>query len=218
MSGRRKPKKGNAGENTNQHAILVPQRQDETPAAAVARSALRPSVGAALTVANFTVMGRQSVDLPALVSELARQCELVSNGDMGRPEAMLMAQAHALDALFHGLVQRSALNMGEYLDAAERYMRLALKAQSQCRATLETLGALKNPPVVYARQANIANGPQQVNNGTSPAPRTREIENEPNELLEAGNGQRLDTGTASAAVSGDSRMETVGSVDRAAHK
>ena len=43
-------------------------------------------------------------------------------------------------------------------------MRLALKAQGQCRATLETLATIKNPPVVFARQANIAQGPQQVNN------------------------------------------------------
>jgi hypothetical protein len=44
-------------------------------------------------------------------------------------------------------------------------MRLALKAQSQSRATVETLAAIKNPPVVYARQANFAAGHQQVNNG-----------------------------------------------------
>jgi hypothetical protein len=37
---------------------------------------------------------------------------------------------------------------------------LALKAQSQCRATLETLAAIKNPqPVAFVRQANIAHGP-----------------------------------------------------------
>jgi hypothetical protein len=42
-------------------------------------------------------------------------------------------------------------------------MRMALKAQSQCRQTLETLATIKNPPVVFARQANIAQGPQQVN-------------------------------------------------------
>ena len=38
-------------------------------------------------------------------------------------------------------------------------MKLALKAQNQCRMTLETLAAIKNPPVIYARQANFANGP-----------------------------------------------------------
>ena len=44
--------------------------------------------------------------------------------------------------------------MNEHLPAAETYMRLALKAQSQCRATLETLANIKNPPTVFARQAN----------------------------------------------------------------
>ena len=55
----------------------------------------------------------------------------------------------------------------EYVDHLDRYMRLALKAQGQCRATLETLATIKNPPVVFARQANIAQGPQQVNNVVS---------------------------------------------------
>jgi hypothetical protein len=58
--------------------------------------------------------------------------------------------------------------MGEHFDAFERYLRLALKAQNQCRATLETLAAIKNPPVVFTKQANInhGNGNQQINNGT----------------------------------------------------
>ena len=44
------------------------------------------------------------------------------------------------------------------------YLRVALKAQAQCRATLETLAEMKQPPTLLARQANIAHGPQQVNN------------------------------------------------------
>jgi len=38
--------------------------------------------------------------------------------------------------------------------------------------TLETLATIKNPPVVFARQANVNNGGQQVNNGAAadPAP------------------------------------------------
>lgn len=48
------------------------------------------------------------------------------------------------------------------VDQIDRFTRLALKAQGQCRATVETLAAIKNPPVVFARQANIAHGPQQV--------------------------------------------------------
>lgn len=43
---------------------------------------------------------------------------------MGRAEAMLISQAHTLDALFAELVSRSRMNMGEYFNAACKYMQL----------------------------------------------------------------------------------------------
>ena len=87
-------------------------------------------------------------------------------------------------------------------------MRLALKAQAQCRATIETLAALKNPPIVIARQANISNGPQQVNNGPA-VPRADDSSNQPNELLETDHGKRLDTGAAATPVASDPAMVAV---------
>ena len=48
-------------------------------------------------------------------------------------------------------------------------MRLALKAQSQARATAETLALMKNP-MPYIRQANIAHGPSR---STTALPRAR---------------------------------------------
>jgi hypothetical protein len=46
------------------------------------------------------------------------------------------------------------MGQGQYLDAADKYMRLALKAQSQCRTTVEALGELKNlQPVAFIHQA-----------------------------------------------------------------
>jgi hypothetical protein len=114
------------------------------------------------------------------------------------------------------LARRAALNMGEYINAAETYMRLALKAQSQCRATIETLALIKNPPpVTFVKQANIAHGPQQVNNGAQPAAealRARESENQPNKLLEQQHGERLDGGTAPATLGADSAMAAVAQV------
>ena len=92
------------------------------------------------------------------------------------------------------------------------YLRLALKAQGQCRATLETLATIKNPPTVFARQANIANGPQQVNNGVSFA-RTGNSQSEPNELLEA-HGERLDIPAASTTGAGDQALASVGARNR----
>ena len=83
-------------------------------------------------------------------------------------------QAHTLDLIFNNLTRRAVANMQEgYVPVAETYLRLALKAQSQSRASIESLAQIKNPPVVYARQAYLANGPQQVNNGVA-APRAPE--------------------------------------------
>lgn len=126
----------------------------------------------------------------------------VNSGDLGAVEAMLLGQAAALNAMFAELGRRAYINMGEHLPATDRYMRLALKAQGQCRATLETLAAIKNPPLVFARQANINNGgQQQVNNGMAselPAPAPLQQNFQPTELFEeARNGIRMDAGAPS---------------------
>lgn len=188
-------------------------------AALIAQTVLRPSVQAAATLQQFKLI-TGDVELGALVEELQDQAKLASSGDLERAEAMLVTQAHTLDAIFHNLARRAALNAGEYLGACETYMRLALKAQSQCRATLETLAVMKNPaPVAFVRQANIAHGPQQVNNAPSPAPessRARESENQPNKLLEQ-RSDWMDTGATQATISTDSALEPVGEVHRAAN-
>ena len=67
-------------------------------------------------------------------------------------------------------------------------MRLALKAQAQARSTAEALAVIKNP-MPYIRQANIAHGHQQVNNGTNPEQYAQahthagSFQTEPNKLL-----------------------------------
>ena len=125
---------------------------------------------------------------------------------------MLLAQAHSLDAIFNDLARRAALNVHEYLNAAERYLRSGLKAQSQCRATIEALGNLKNPrPIAYVGQMNNANGPQQVNNSAlTQKPLSRQ-----NELLEQTLGTRLDAGAAGTTGGADTRLEALGAVNRA---
>ena len=103
-------------------------------------------------------------------------------GDLSRPEAMLVAQAHTLDALFGNLIRRSQNNSSAgYLEAAETYMRLVLKAQGQAARTIEALAELKNPRAVsFVQQSNITTGPQQINNGTVAPTRAGENENERN--------------------------------------
>ena len=51
----------------------------------------------------------------------------------------------------------------------------------------EVQAAIKNPPVVFAKQANISSGHQQINNGT--ASHAGEIKNQQNKL-----GYQLKTG------------------------
>jgi hypothetical protein len=121
-------------------------------------------------------------------------------------EGTLTSQAATLNLMFGELNRRAYMNMGEYLDASERYLRLALKAQNQCRMTLETLSNIKNPPVIYAKQANIANGPQQVNNG---AVKAVETQNPPNKLLEQGHDQRVDIPTQGGTGTSNSAVKTV---------
>ena len=76
---------------------------------------------------------------------------------------------------------------------------------------------MKNPkPVAFVKQANIANGPQQVNNGvpTQRPPHAGISANQSNELLELSDEQRLDTRTADAAGGAHRQLETVGAVVR----
>ena len=178
---------------------------------AIARELIRPAVSAASTIQRI----QSDHEINALAKELQTQIEAVNSGDLRRAEGMLIAQAHTLDGLFNALVGRSLKNMGEYMGAAETYLRLALKSQSQCRATLETLAQIKNPPIVYAKQANITNGPQQVNNGI-PAP-SQAGKNEFQQSKQSGGGNELLPDTRTPALEGAANppMEAVGKIDRA---
>jgi len=121
-----------------------------------------------------------------------------------------MAQAVTLNAIFTQLAyQASKMTI---VDQVDRFTRLAFKAQSQCRATVETLALIKNPPTVFARQANIAQGPQQVNNSVTFA-RAENPESQKDKQLEV-YGERLDTRTAGAANVRDQALAPVGTLHR----
>lgn len=196
--------------------ITADRKLDEDQAVSLARTVLRPTVQAAVAIADYD-RAHGDFDLMALVDALGDQVSAVAKGDLERAEAMLTAQAHTLDAIFNNLARR-AIN-AEYMDNLDRYLKLALRAQSQCRATWEALATIKNPPVAgYVRQANIAHGPQQVNNAPNApagAPRAGENPNLQNKLLEENDGERLDPGTACTPGRTDPEMATVGEVDRA---
>ena len=124
-------------------------------------------IGNSAASASFSSRTFGEVDLDETLKALHEQIAAVDNGSMRGPESLLVAQMYALNSMFSELSRRAALNMGEFPRTAELYLRLALKAQSQCRATAETISLIKNPQTIFAKQANIAQGHQQVNNSVT---------------------------------------------------
>ena len=93
---------------------------------------------------------------------LQDKAELVSTGDLKLASEMLIAQAHSLDAIFAEFARRAVLNMGDYLGATESYSRIALKAQANCRATLEALMKLHQPREQTVKHVHVNEGGQAV--------------------------------------------------------
>jgi putative sterol carrier protein len=155
------------------------------------------------------------IDLTDAIDCLKDKIKGITDGDMQPIEAMLIGQAQALQTMFVYLgkqaVQKSSLQ--QYT----AFMNMALKAQAQSRATIQALTELKYPKqATFVKQANIANGNQQVNNGSLPtsthapahAP-ARAIENQPNELLEAQHNEWLDNGKTTTPSATNQTMATV---------
>ena len=82
--------------------------------------------------------------------------------DLTQTSEMMMAQAITLDTMFTELPRRAALNMGDYLEAAEKYARLALKAQNSSRTTLEALASLQRPREGTVRHVHVTEGGRAI--------------------------------------------------------
>ena len=173
------------------------------------------SVLSAVTLKRYSGAG-DALEVPDLVIEMRKAGDEVVDGNMGRVERMLANQAMTLDAIFNDMAQRSGRQ--DTFKGIEVLMRLALKAQAQARSTAEALALLKNP-APYIRQANMTTGPQQVNNTYAGGTLERSAraqagagnsQSEPNKLLEADHGQRLDIGAQAAAGRANQKLETVG--------
>ena len=176
----------------------------------LAEVSLLPSACAADAISLFSRTCKNddgddvNADFCTLVDELRSQNECVFEGDLRRVEAMLLDQAHVLQAVFTHFTRK--MTVVDYLSQLDAYSRIALKAQNQCRQTLATLGELKNPKraTFITTQNNAVN--QQINQAEN-----QKIPEKPsNEILEETHEQRLDTTTQQAAIRADQAVETVG--------
>jgi len=104
---RAKPSKRSRGIATEPGAVIVPEQsptetaQEPTPEA-TAMVLLHPACSAALTL-NAYPNSMSGLDRSQVGLELLAQMRAVNEGDLGRGEEMLVAQAHVLDGVFNTL-------------------------------------------------------------------------------------------------------------------
>jgi len=179
----------------------------EIPKSELAKLTTSPLVAGfrLLQATNSTHHWWAATDFGGICTDLRSQITAVNGGDLSHAEGMLITQAISLQSLFVNLTEKSMEQ--DQMSNIEGLMKLALRSQNQCRATLETLAAIKNPTTVFTKQANFSQGHQQINNGT-----TARVEKDiqPNELLsERQNYAAMDSGRESAAIGINTAMATV---------
>lgn len=204
------------------------EREGAREGSSAKRRKLTSSLATAGGMANVSVIATyqggvfdpKDLDILECRHEVVKRVGQVHDGNTVHVVGLLMAQALALNSIFTKLAMQAAEIDDRDPRRMETYMRLALKAQSQTRATLEAVVAVGNPPVLFAQQANVAFGPQQVNNGANPTPASApagQPGSKRNKLLDADDGQRLDTRAQGASGSTHQDMDALGEVNRAAH-
>jgi hypothetical protein len=205
----------------NPKILRVRVTKGQTEAQAVAAAAASPSINAAIVMDAYQGNIAGDVNLMALIASVQESTARTKAGDLSNLEAMLLGQATALQTIFTSLARRASHQ--DYLTHYGLYMTLALKAQAQSRATISALVDMKYPKqsATFVKQANMTTGPQQVNNTCANTPscggkqsRTENIESEPNKLLEANHGQRLDRGTQAQAGRANQEVAALGAVHR----
>jgi len=157
----------------------------------------------------------KDIDLEHLKEALEEQVDSLREDDSTEhQEAMLYEQAVTLQSLFVRLIERAeAHSLGEHY---KTLLQLALRAQNQSRATLQALSNVRSPSShVFAKQANVANN-QQINHAQSAEdPSAENLDYTQTEVLEKQpHEQWLDSRAPGEAGTGDSTLETVGTVDR----
>jgi hypothetical protein len=146
--------------------LTLETRGDETESAAMARIMLGPDVRHGFIASTYgNQMLGDKVERPGIMDcaeQVRARAELAVKGDMTMASQILAAQAMTLDTMFTALAERAFQNLGHYPQTAERYGRLALKAQANARATLEVLVKLHQPREQTVRHVHVGQGGQAV--------------------------------------------------------
>lgn len=134
-------------------------QQYEQRQAEAAANGLAP---AAVTIAHV----EDGLAAQAILNAITEQAQRVNAGDLRDIEARLVASIATLDTLFHRYIAKSEEAPSPRMQ--EMYAKMAFKAKGQAIRAAEALSGIKAGPLFIARQINLANGPQQVNNCQEP--------------------------------------------------
>ena len=115
-----------------------------TVAQEIATRAIDPCATSSRIVAAFREEGDAAIDPDHGQAAMRERVEAVRNGAFDSAEATLVGQAAALNAIFAHMARRGHAHLDQPGKAGERYLRLALRAQTQCRATLNVLAGLSD--------------------------------------------------------------------------
>jgi hypothetical protein len=145
-----------------------------------------------------------------LARELKARIAQVNNGSLAEVEAMLLGQAHSLEAIYMHFALRAL--SAPSLPYQEQYLAISFKAQAQSRATLTAVADTKNPrqPRFIAQQNLALN--QQINNSAVPSSEATEANNPRIKLLETERGERMDIAATSSPSGAHQALETVGEI------
>ena len=209
---------------TKKKPASEPEKKEDSRKYRIGRIAALGSYNAPALIQTFGQGTYGEMEIDGALDGLKLLNGDVEKGDIHRLERMLAEQAVSLNTIFTAMARRAW--RAEKLQQLEIDMRMALKAQNQCRATIDTLAQIKSPRhTVITKQANISNGPQQVNNtlnqASQPESKTSEnSETSQNKLLrhEQAEATYMDTGTASKASGDNPAMAAVDTIHRAKNR
>lgn len=197
--------------NQNIQTLTIGKNEGKSRQRKLAEVKLSPTILNTVATQSFVKPILGDVDLTEAIEVISEKSTKIIAGDLSELESTLAAQVVSLNAIFVTLARRST--SCEFLNQMETNLRLALKAQAQCVRTAEVLAAIKNPPIVYAKQANIAQGHQQINNGNQSATHAGKTKNPSNELLSEDNHATLDTRGTIETSGANQELATVETVN-----
>jgi len=197
------------------NTVTIRGEKGTSKARKLARTSISSEFGALHVMAAVNRKGgmHEDVELGALFDELL----MATRDENATGTDRLMSQAIVLDRLFMHLAATAMRQ--EYVSGVAPALTLALRAQAQCRTTLQAVSDIRHPRQYVGtqnvgEQYNSAGGHQQVNRDAHGSTG----QNRPNELSEGtANELHQNSGTPAGVEGAGDAIETVGARDRAAN-